>query len=207
MNFPLIACHECDLLQREVELEPGGSARCLRCGALLYRNTPHSLDNSLAFTMASTVFFVLANCYPILDIELRGNHSAITLYGATLSLWGQGMPFIATVVFITALVVPACELCMMLFILVPLRFGYNAPGMSQLLRFLQAIKPWGMLEVFMLGILVSLVKLTGNFRVIPGVALWSYAILTFMLAAMTSSFNIRDAWERVTVYRSPGGQE
>jgi len=195
----MIACHECDLLQREVELEPGGSARCLRCGALLYRSTPHSLENSLAFTIASAVFFLLANFYPIIDIELRGNHSAITLYGSTLSLWDQGMPFIATVVFITALLVPACELCMMLFILLPLRFGYNVPGMSLFLRYLQAIKPWGMLEVFMLGILVSLVKLTGNFRVIPGVALWSYAILTFMLAAMTSSFNIRDLWERVSV--------
>lgn len=207
MNFPMIACHECDLLQREVELEPGGSARCLRCGALLYRNTPHSLDNSLAFTIASLIFFLLANGYPILDIELRGNHSAITLYGATVSLWNQGMPFIATVVFITALVVPACELCLMLVVLVPIRLGYNTTGIPQLLRFIQAIKPWGMLEVFMLGILVSLVKLTGNFRVIPGIALWSYAILTFMLAAMSSSFNIRDVWQRVTVQQQTGRRE
>jgi paraquat-inducible protein A len=29
----LIACHECDLLQRETPLPRGGVARCARCGA------------------------------------------------------------------------------------------------------------------------------------------------------------------------------
>lgn len=197
MNYPIIVCHECDLLQREVELVAGGSAKCMRCGALLYRNTPNSIDNSLAFTVASIVFFVIANSYPILDIELSGNHSAITLYGATKSLWAQGMPLISIVVNLTAIVFPAIELCIMFYILFPMRFDVVPPAIPSMMRIIQAIKPWGMLEVFMLGILVSLVKLTGNFRVIPGVALWCYAGLTFTLAAMATSFNHRDLWLKI----------
>jgi|SRR5262245_6683224 len=49
----LIACHECDLLQREVPLAPGGAARCPRCGAVLYRNTPDGLDRTLAYTLGA----------------------------------------------------------------------------------------------------------------------------------------------------------
>jgi paraquat-inducible protein A len=194
---PLIACHECDLLQREADVEPGGSARCLRCGALLYRNTPHSLNNTLAFAAASAVFFLLANYYPILDIELSGNHNAISLYGATVSLWDQGMPFVSSAVFITAILIPACELSLMLYLLLPLKLGLVPPLLAPVLRFVLTIRPWGMLEVFMLGILVSLVKLTANFRVIPGIALWSYAVLTFLLAALSASFNPRDLWQRL----------
>jgi paraquat-inducible protein A len=46
----------------------------------------------------------------------------------------------------------------------------------------------------MLGVLVSLVKLVQDFRIIPGVALWSFGILTLLLAALASSFNPRDIW-------------
>lgn len=192
---PLIACPECDFLQHEVELEPGGSARCMRCGALLYRNNIFSLENTLAFTISSFIFFILANYYPILDIELSGNHSAITLYGATVSLWQQGMPFISTAVFLTAIFIPACELLLMLYILLPLKLGLTPPFAPYALRIILTIKPFGMLEVFMLGILVSLVKLTANFRVIIGIALWSNAVLTFLLAALATSFNPRHLWQ------------
>ena len=55
----LIACHECDLLQRETVLPPGGRACCSRCGVTLYRNIPGSLDRTLAYTLSAAVFFVL----------------------------------------------------------------------------------------------------------------------------------------------------
>jgi paraquat-inducible protein A len=68
------------------------------------------------------------------------------------------------------------------------------PGLAPLMRFLQSIKPWGMVEVFMLGILVALVKLTDNFRIIPGVALWSFGGVTLLLTAVAATFNPRDVW-------------
>src|SRR6266702_5954701 len=58
----LIACHECDLLQWETPLPQGGTARCRRCGAALYRSVPARFDRALAFTSAAAILFVLANC-------------------------------------------------------------------------------------------------------------------------------------------------
>jgi len=69
---------------------------------------------------------------------------------------------------------------------------------------MQIVKPWGMVEVFMLGVLVSLVKLTSSFKVIPGVALWSFGCLTLLLAAAASSFSSRDVWARLD--RKPGAE-
>jgi len=62
---------------------------------------------------------------------------------------------------------------------------------------MQIAKPWGMVEVFMLGVLVSLVKLTSSFKVIPGISLWSFGALTLLLAAAASSFSTRDVWARL----------
>ena len=84
----------------------------------------------------------------------------------------------------------------MLLILLPLQMKkkpWNLPG---LLTFVQSIRPWGMMEVFMLGILVSVVKLVKMFKVIPGISLWAFTVLIFVLAALATSFDFHQAWER-----------
>jgi paraquat-inducible protein A len=194
---PLIACRECDLLLREIPLLPGGIACCRCCGAPLYRNSPDSLDRTLALVLAATILFIIANIYPILGIEIQGTRNATNLYGAVCALWDQDMRPISILVFITTILIPSIELSMMIYLLLPLRLQHVPAGIPLILRILQSIKPWGMVEVFMLGVLVSLVKLTDSSSIIPGVALWSFGGLTFMLAAVAASFNPRDVWEHL----------
>jgi paraquat-inducible protein A len=198
----LIICHYCDLLQREIHLNPGCAASCSRCGAALYRNATDSIERTLAYTLAAVVLFVIANVFPIFSIEVQGSHSAINLLGAVRSLWDQQMQFISLLVFLTTILIPALELITMTYLLLPLKFRYVPAGYSHFLRMMQIVEPWGMVEVFMLGVLVSLVKLTSSFKVIPGVALWSFGCLTLLLAAAASSFSARDVWARLD--RKPG---
>lgn len=193
----LIACHECDLLQREIPIPAGGEAHCNRCGAMLYRSSPHSLDNSLAFALAAAILFIIANIYPLLGIEIQGNANGTHLFGAVHYLWNHDMHLISSLVCVTTIIVPAVEITMLLYLLLPLKLKVIPVGIPLILRVLQNIKPWGMVEVFMLGILVSLVKLKGTSTIIPGVALWSFGGLTLMLAAVASSFNPRDIWSRL----------
>jgi len=67
------------------------------------------------------------------------------------------------------------------------------PGVRLLLRLMQMVRPWGMVEVFLLGVLVALVKLSNMANVLPGVALWSFAALTILLTVVVS-FNPRYLW-------------
>ena len=191
---PLIACRECDLLLREIPLHPGDTTCCRCCGASLYRNSPDSLDRTLALVLSAAVLFIIANIYPILGIEIQGSRNATNLYGAVHALWNQNMRSVSFLVFITTILVPAIELSMMIYLLLPLKLRRMPAGIPLILRVLLRIKPWDMVEVFMLGILVSLVKLTDSSSIIPGVALWSFGGLTFMLAAVSATFNPRDVW-------------
>jgi paraquat-inducible protein A len=145
-------------------------------------------------TVASAIMYVIANSFPILGINLQGNGNAVTLLKAVHDLWNQGMPIVSSLTFVTAILVPALELGMMLYLLIPLSLGRVPAGVNVIMRFLRTIKPWGMIEVFMLGILVSLVKLVQDFSIIPGVALWSFACLTLLLAALASTFSHYDVW-------------
>ena len=65
----LIACHECDLLQQRPPLPMGATARCARCGAVLYRRKRNSLDRVLALTIAGLILFIVANAYPLAVIN------------------------------------------------------------------------------------------------------------------------------------------
>lgn len=191
------ACHECDALQRTVPLQSGGMARCWRCGAVLYRRRRHGLDTTLALTLAAAVLFGLGNAFPLVGLDMQGQTRATSLWGAVSTLWDQDMALLAALVFATTLALPAFDLAAMLWLLLPLALGRRPPAGALVLRGLLAIKPWGMVEVFMLGVLVALVKLAHLATVVPGVALWSFGALILLMAAAAASFDADLAWSRL----------
>jgi paraquat-inducible protein A len=193
----LIACPECDLLQQQVALPAGGVAICPRCQGRLYRSTPHGLQHSLAFSLASVILFLLANSFPIIGLELQKSTNATTLLGSVAYLFNHGLQPVAILVLLTTVLVPALELLAMLAILLPLQFNRVGPGLAHLFRLVQWIHPWGMVEVFMLGIIVSLIRVSGFAEVQPGIALWSFAALMLLMAGAAEQFNERELWARV----------
>lgn len=198
MNRPMlyIACHECDLLQREIPLPSGRVLRCARCGAELYRSAHKSLDYSLAFLLTAAMVLVIANSFPIVGLEIQGTSNATTLVGAVLALWHQEMRLVATLVLLTTFLAPAVELAVMFYLLLALKLGRRPVGLTVIMRIQQSVNPWGMVEVFILGVIVALVKLTHYGSIIPGLALWSFGVLTLLLAATAASFDSRDIWDR-----------
>jgi paraquat-inducible protein A len=55
-----------------------------------------------------------------------------------------------------------------------------------------------MVEVFMLGVLVSLVKLAHLAGVVAGIALWSFAALMLVMAGISAVFDVRGLWARAS---------
>jgi paraquat-inducible protein A len=193
----LIACHECDLLQRETVLAENGVARCIRCGAQLYRNRPDGLTRALAFTLGAMAFFATANAFPIVGLEVNGNLVETTLLGAVYVLYQDGMWPIAGLVFVTTFLMPLVEMLGMASLLLPLRLSRLPYRPDLVFRVLHLSKPWGMTEVLILGFLVALVKLAHIASVVPGVALWTFGAVMFCIAGAAAAFDQRDAWARV----------
>ena len=198
---PLIACHECDLLQREVPLAAGGAARCTRCGAVLYRNQPDGLDRTLAYALGAAVLFVVANAFPIVGLEAQGLRTSTTLLGTVRTLHDQDMTSVAGLVFVTTVLMPAIQIGALLYLLLPLKLGRVPHGLPAVFRLVHAVRPWGMVEVFMLGTLVSLAKLAHLAHVVPGIALWSFGALMFLVAAAAAAFDSQALWARVEAVR------
>jgi paraquat-inducible protein A len=193
----LIACENCDLLQQEISFSERNDAHCVRCDALLYRGPRVKLDAMLALVIGSAVLLVISNLFPIAVLSAEGAYRSTTLFGAVLALYDQSRPFVAVLVLLTAILIPALELSALLYMLLPLHFGHIPKDLPITFRFLLAVHPWSMMEVFMLGILVTLVKLSDLATVVPGISVWAFAGLIILFSGISASFSIRDFWQWV----------
>ncbi len=201
----LIACHECDLLQRETALASGATARCRRCGATLYRSPPASVDRALAFTLAAIVMFAVANAFPIVGLSVNGTLVETTLFGAARVLYDDGVWPLAGLVFVTTLLMPLLDMAAVAYVLLPLRTGHIPRRPDIVLRVLRRVTPWGMIEVLILGMLVALVKLAAIATVVPGIAMLAFGAVMLLLAAAAAAFDPHDIWTRIEIARSAAG--
>jgi paraquat-inducible protein A len=194
----LIACHECDALVREAPLRPGSLARCPRCGGLLKRGRRNSVERTLAFTLAGLVLFALANVYPFMTFQLEGREQDSNLVSGAIVLWEEGLQELGALVFLTSIGFPALEILGLLYVLLPLHLGRRpARHFGRVFRTILAIGPWGMLEVYMLGVLVAIVKLSEMATITPGVAFWSFCALIVTTTAARGTLDPDAVWKRL----------
>jgi len=193
----MIACHECDLLLREPVLPPGGTAYCPRCGAVARRRPKGTIDHTLAWSVATLTLLVLANAFPIVALQISGHATQTTLMGGARALHAQGMSEVAALVLVTLVIAPALIFSLLIYLLAPVRFGRIPPGFAPIFRFIRKLGPWQMFDVFMLGIIVSVVKLTHLASVAPGPGLWAFLALMVASVAAAASFDAEAIWSRV----------
>jgi paraquat-inducible protein A len=197
----LIACHECDLLQRTVPVARGAAVRCGRCGAALYRRPRFSFSHSLPLFVTAAILLVFANAFPIISLELQGDRTDATLLQAARVLFDEDRPDVALLVLATGVLAPALQVGAALYLLIALRLQRVPRGFKGAFRLFRESAPWAMVEVFALGVLVSLVKLGHVATVVPGIALWSFGVLMVVLAAAVNSVDPREIWARAEALR------
>ncbi|MEJ8850959.1 paraquat-inducible protein A [Variovorax rhizosphaerae] len=197
-----IACPSCDAIFHRAQLNPRDVAHCQRCGTELERHAGTLHRRVLPLTLASLILFAIASLFPIVSIETHGLHSETTLVGAVFVLGAEGMAPVALLVLVTTLLFPLLHLCILIWVLVPLQRGRRTLGFAGLVRIMQSLRPWGMIEVFLLGILVAVIKLSGMATVVVGPALWAFVVLTVLLT-MVLAFDPRGLWE-MAFDRQPG---
>jgi paraquat-inducible protein A len=192
----LTACHECDLLNTVPELAPGHTARCHRCNSVLYKNPKTGIETPLAMGIASLFLFIVANLFPFLSFSKSGLQTQTYLMSAVFDLASEDMNFLAAVVFFTCILAPAIMIGTLLVVLIPLYIGRLPPALPLLSRLLAWIQPWAMLDVFMIGILVAIVKLIKMAHIGPGVSFWAFVGLTITIVGALTLLENRVVWHR-----------
>ena len=193
----VVACPECDLLQRIPALPPGGTACCPRCGRTIAANKRDSINRVLALTVTALIVFVVANVEPLMSLSVAGRESRTTILGGAVEMWLGDEKIASVIVALFAVVAPALQIGFMLAILLSVRRPPAPRWVGTLLRWTEVSGLWSMIEVMMLGLLVALVKIASIAAVVPGVGIFAAGALIVLLTAMSSGFDPREVWSRV----------
>ncbi|MEH6577976.1 MAG: paraquat-inducible protein A [Amphritea sp.] len=198
----LTACHECDLLIDQVPTTPGQDAICPRCRARLYYTTINDTERSMALAIAGLILFIPANMFPILTLKVLGKSQSEVILNTALSLFDGGLFVVAILVLLFAIVVPLMQLILLLYISSSLHFKWGGRLLRYAMHGYQHLHGWGMLEIYLLGTLVSIIKLKDIANLEIGLGLYSLAALIIVFTLSSIMFNHHQIWHQIDVHRS-----
>lgn len=193
----LLACHDCDALFRAPHTEPGDRVTCPQCAATLYQNRPNAVHRAAAFAISAASLFVVANAFPFIELRAGGQVSRIVLAQSVSALQAHGSPELAVAVAIFILAAPCFIICGMLYLLIPLLTGRRLPGAMIVCRWVFGSHAWNMIEVFLLGVLVSLLKLGDIATVRLGISFWAFSALILCVVASLWAINRHQLWNQL----------
>lgn len=194
-----MACHFCDTLHTAAAVPEGTAARCKRCGVLLYQNRTASLVRVTAFSLTALILMGIVHAFPFLTMEANGIRTELNLARAARELIREGSPAIGWCVAVFTIAAPLVLAGGMLYVCGPLLAGRAAPGARQVARWLSRTEPWNMIEVFLLGVLVSLMKLGQMADLSFGVGFWAFAALMVCMAGAAAGIDQHELWDRLEV--------
>lgn len=201
----LIICHQCYTLHEKVPIKDGTKALCSECGGILYKYNSKLIEYGLALSITGFIFFVLANVFPLVNVEILGYEQFITIPKTFMALFDNGFYVVgllcAFLIFIFPLMIFTIN--MLLFILFKLKKGEKLS--KELLVLLSHITPWSMSDIFLISILVALVKLIGYVQIDMGIAFWALIIFVLLDLYITKTIHISEMWMlRERVYFDEG---
>ena len=184
-----VICHECDLLSRLNELPAGHKAVCPRCGAVFTRRHRNALDRILIFAITAMICLVFSTLFSYVDMSVQGQERQISLLETVQVLFELEERALAVFMSVVIIALPTFFAVVICWLAVSIKLERVSPGSIKLLRVIGYLRFWNMAEIFFLGILISMVKVSSMVQVGVGVSFWAYALFNVFLIATLSNID------------------
>ena len=189
-----IICHKCHTLNKEVPISSGSKALCGKCGIVLYHRDSRILSHGLALSITGLIFFVLANVFPLVKIDILGNERFISITSMIESLVSSGYYFVGLFVTYLIFIFPLMIFLLYFFIFALMMSGKGEILTARFLVLLSRILPWHMSDIFLISILVAIVKLLGMAEINFGVSFWALIIFVLIDIYFTRNIHLGELW-------------
>lgn len=186
-------------------LAVGEASSCPRCGHTLSRHLPEQERRPIAYGFAAIIMFVLSNAFTFMSFSAKGVGQEMTFLQCITTLVDQGYLFLGAVLSLTLIGLPLVYMGSIMLVLWRVDKDLHSNALRSLGRLLCRIKPWLMVDVFLIGVLISLVKLMGMADIKMGLSFWAFVGYTLLLIKMISSLDRMWLWQRLFGPSEPHG--
>ena len=197
----LLACPDCDLLLERKTLAEGERASCPRCNSTLEERKKDSANRTLAVAVAGLVSFIPAITQPLLGLQAAGLTNQASLVECIASIFNSNLYLVSILVTLFCIVIPVSRLLIVCYLMVLVSRNQPSALGIRLYRYFHEWEEWGMLEVFMLGMVVALYKILGLASAIYGVGLIFFAFLLLSATLVTQFLDEQYVWEKLSGQR------
>lgn len=194
---PLIACYACDALLHERVAAPGSRVRCPRCHAVITAERSLSIDGVLITSFATLVLLAAAMALPFISLNAGGRMQDAAVLDAAIAAGGDAWP-LALAVAAMIVAIPVLRACALIYTLLPLRLGAPARRHARAaFRLAIELRPWSMMEIFVIGVAVALVKVASLAVIGLGSAFWLFVVLAALAVMEDASLCRRSVWRMI----------
>lgn len=189
-----VSCHCCSLVL------PVEHSRhdCPRCGETVHKRKTDSIARTWALIITAAMLYIPANIYPIMTVVRFGRGEPSTIFSGVVSLVEAGMWGLALLVFFASVMVPVIKLLVLAGLLVSIQLSSNwrPVDRTRLFRITELVGAWSMLDIFLIGMLVSMVKLDifASITADTGASYFAAVVVVTLFAAR--SFEPRMIWDK-----------
>jgi paraquat-inducible protein A len=189
-----VACPDCGRVQTLPEASPHHVAECMRCRRVLAGPATGRIDGPLALCLAALVLLVPANGFALMHVSTLGASRAGWLSSSVDQLWQQGFPLLAIVVAAFAISLPLICIALLAWVLANVRAG-RTRGIGNVFRLVSKLRPWVMLDVYLIGGFVAFSRLAAVVTVDVGMGGWCFVAATFALLLAFTQLDDRTIWD------------
>ncbi|MBI1417306.1 MAG: paraquat-inducible protein A [Limimaricola sp.] len=177
----LIACPTCDALHHLADVPVGATARCVRCQTVLLAPRRQALTRLVMLAVTALVLMAAAIWFPFLELDAQGLRRTSSVLDAALAFSNGLMAPLSLAVAAMIVVIPLVRLVALIYALAPMALGRRPiVGAVPAFRLANAMRPWAMAEIFVVGVAIALVKIAGLAQLSLGPAFWALIALVLV---------------------------
>jgi paraquat-inducible protein A len=190
-------CETCDLIVKSKNSGNGAKYYCPRCKSLIFSEKENVVTTLFVLSFSALLMYYPAFFYPIMKLSSAGLSSMGSVYDSFWGFYYQGETLLALIVFTSAVLIPFL-IPFFIFIVTLLNKLKIFPGVQRdFLKFFIHLKDWGMAEVYLLGIFISIIKMHSMAEIKFETGLYIYIFFTIINALIFSNFNKELIWLEV----------
>jgi len=190
-------CRDCGQFQIVPALAPGMRASCLRCDGVLRQTRVDPFGLPMALNLAALMLFFLGSAMTLLSVGTAGQFHVATLFSGPESLQASGLWELAILVMVTTVAIPLGRVLCTLTVLFGLRLASPPRMLRMVFAWAEHLRPWSMVEIYLLGVFVAYVKLGSMVQIELGVALYALAGLMVVMVAGDVFLDDQAVWEEI----------
>ena len=191
----LIICKKCHTLHKRVPLSPNKKAFCSKCDILLYQNNPNIIDKTLALVISAAISLFVAFKFTIVTIDIQGLEKSLTLYSLFMVILEQHQYIVGIMFIFLIFIFPIAIISSMLILLILMKLKKGSYIVHRLLILLAHIRPWSMVDIFFISLLVAMVKLFDYAYIKLGVSFIALIFTLILDIIITKNINFYELWD------------